>query len=280
MIPKQKRNYFRSESTICRVRFKGQSGRGAIYGNEFPEKTWRTLFISSYQVLSISDISEITELRLVFKDQHLGNLDLTPDWVKWLWTSPRDKLNTTIIEFSPTAIKILSREQYTLLLSETPQLNSKVIIHDYNSGISHGSILNIIGDTIEVKAEIDSCPLAGVPLLNENHNVIGIHDSLIEKKDQSSNVTLKAINIVSIFSAYSDYIKSFLNGKTEDEIWLEKIHMIPKKDFELIGRGGFGTVFKIKIDTELALKIVGGFGNLSYYQSQVRALKNRIRNRF
>ena len=108
-IPKQKVIYYRPsayfspQSTICNVTYKEQSGTGALYGYEFPEQTWRTLLIACNQVLRISQVKEIVGLRLLFKDETIGNVDMTPDWVKWLWTSPRDQLNVTVIEFSPTA---------------------------------------------------------------------------------------------------------------------------------------------------------------------------------
>ena len=118
IIPEQKlnnsnpKNYFRPQSTICNIKYKEQSGTGAIYGFEFPEGTWRTLFITCNQVLRISQRKEVVGLRLVFKDETIGNVDITPDWVKWLWTSPREQLNVTVIEFSPTALTVLSRMQY------------------------------------------------------------------------------------------------------------------------------------------------------------------------
>ena len=61
IIPEQKlnysrpKNYFRPQSTICNIKYKEQSGTGAIYGFEFPEGTWRTLFITCNQVLTISE---------------------------------------------------------------------------------------------------------------------------------------------------------------------------------------------------------------------------------
>ena len=63
-IPKQNVNYsynrpkdyFRYQSTICKVTYNEQSGTGAIYGYEFPEGTWRTLFITCNQVLNVLDV--------------------------------------------------------------------------------------------------------------------------------------------------------------------------------------------------------------------------------
>ena len=130
-IPRQKVNYyrpkayFRSQSTICHVRYKEHSGTGAIYGFEFPEGTWRTLFITCNQVLNISNVIEIVGVRLEFKEETIGNVNMTPDWAKWLWTSPREQLNVTVIEFSPTALKVLSRMRYVRLLSGAPKKGGK-----------------------------------------------------------------------------------------------------------------------------------------------------------
>ena len=99
--------------TLCPVKYKEQSGNGAIYGCEYPEGTFRTLFITSF--LEISNVNEITDVCLVFDDKTIGNQNLTPDWVKWLWTSPVDKFNVTVIEFSPTALTVLSRTKYERL---------------------------------------------------------------------------------------------------------------------------------------------------------------------
>ena len=113
-IPKQTVNYnrpkdyFRPQSTICRVRYKEKSCTGAIYGYEFPEGTWRTLFIICNQVVRKSEAIEVVGIRLEFKDETIGNLDMTPDWVKWLWTSPplEYKFNVTVIEFSENGLNI------------------------------------------------------------------------------------------------------------------------------------------------------------------------------
>ena len=137
-IPKQKVNYnrpkdyFCPQSTICKVIYNEQSGTGAIYGFEFPEGTWRTLFVTCNQVVRISEAKQVVGIRLEFKDETIGNLDMTPDWVKWLWTSPRDKFNVRVIEFSPTALTILSRMQYARLISAVPENNTKVTFYRYN----------------------------------------------------------------------------------------------------------------------------------------------------
>ena len=80
---------------------------------------------------------------------------MTPDWVKWLWTSPRDKFNVTVIEFSPTVLTVLSRMQYVRLISAVPEKNTKVTLYHYNGEYARGSIINIIGDSIKYTIETD-----------------------------------------------------------------------------------------------------------------------------
>ena len=144
-------NNFNPNSTICKVIYKGQTGTGAIYGFEFPEGTWRTLLITCHQVLTIFDANEVVDLRLVFKDESIGTVDMTPDWVKWLWTSPREQLNVTVIEFSTTALTVLSRMKYARLLSATPKMDAKVTVFQYSGTVANGNIINVNGDSIQYK---------------------------------------------------------------------------------------------------------------------------------
>ena len=68
-----------------------------------------------------------------------------------------------------------------------------------------------------------------------------------------------------------------LDGKTENELWLERINQIPENEFELIGSGGYGKYTKLKLkqnhQNHVAVKIVQGVGKLSDYETQVRALE-------
>ena len=63
-IPEQKvlsrpKQSFRPQSTICKVIYKENSGTRAISEYEFPEGTWRTLFITCNQVLNVFDVKEV-----------------------------------------------------------------------------------------------------------------------------------------------------------------------------------------------------------------------------
>lgn len=195
-------NHLRSQSTICTVIFKNKSGIGAIYGYDSPEGTWRTLFITSFEVLSISDVKEITDLILIFKDGIIKNQNITPDWVKWLWTSPGHQLNVALIELSPIALKILSGTQYTRLIAATPIEKMKITIIDPNGSISNGNILNLNGNCINFTVGEDRI-IQGAPILNENFNVVGIYCGLCDASNENPNKTCTAINIFSILDAYN-----------------------------------------------------------------------------
>ena len=52
-------------------------------------------------------------------------------WVKWLFTSPVNKLNVTVIEFSVTALTILSQMKYERLAPEAPVVNEVVSVFQY-----------------------------------------------------------------------------------------------------------------------------------------------------
>ena len=65
-------NEFQPLSTICKIEYKEKSGIGAIYKYEFPQGTWRTLLITSNEILEISHVNDITELRLEFETIQLA----------------------------------------------------------------------------------------------------------------------------------------------------------------------------------------------------------------
>ena len=67
----------------------------------------------------------------MFEDNTIGNLFLTPDWVKWLVTSPADNLNVTVIEFSVTALSILLQMNYGRLAPGVPVVNEELSVVQY-----------------------------------------------------------------------------------------------------------------------------------------------------
>ena len=112
-------------------------------------------------------MNEITDVCLVFEDKTISNQYLTPDWLKWLWISPVDKFNVTVIEFSPTALKVLSRTKYERLTSDVHVENEHVSVYQYikeSLNIGKGRINKVIGEVIEYSLNTEelSC---GFPLL-------------------------------------------------------------------------------------------------------------------
>ena len=193
-------------------------------------------------MLEISTVNGIVNLELYFEDKNTGNFFLTPDWVKWLFTSPVDRLNVTVIEFSLTALAILSRTRYERLVPADPVLNEVVNVYKYYEGtlsIEKGSVKKVIGESIEytnMSQEDKKEYCSGFPLLNKQFKVVGIHTNIYNGED-----TLKAIAIGSILEAFKSFITKKLGGRTENELWLEKITQIPKNEFQLIGSGGMGS---------------------------------------
>ena len=88
------REFKQLQLSICSVDY-NKSGTGSFIKMEFPESsgTWRYLIITAFHVAPITQSSEVTRLKLVFEDKTIGNVNLTPDWVKTLWTWPPDMNN-------------------------------------------------------------------------------------------------------------------------------------------------------------------------------------------
>ena len=233
-------------------------------------------------MLEISDVNEITDGELEFADNTLGKQCITPDWVKWLWTSPVDKLNVAVIEFSPTALKILSRTKYERLTPDVPVENEEVSLWQYCERILNfgkGRIVKVNGESILYSSNIENAKYSsGFPLLNDKLKVVGIHVGSIDNNLPGRQI-MKAINIKFIIEGFKTYVNENLGGKTENELWLEKINLIPHNELlsQYIGSGGYGHVYKIKIQTELALKIFQPVGKLNDYKAEASALEKEYR---
>ena len=65
--------------------------------------------------------------------------------------------------------------------------------------------------------------IAGAPLLNENWSVVGLYNGLWDRQMNLQRKTYKATNIQSVLNAFKTYVVEQLGGKTENELWLERI---------------------------------------------------------
>ena len=143
---------FRPQSSICSIEYKSQNATGFIIGLEFPESTWRTLFMTSFQVAPINNPNEVTNLKMVFEDKTIGNVNWTPNWVRHLWTSPTEEFDVTVIELSTMAMTILSRTNVARLNAATAQYKERISILHYLPYKNNGSIewlLNVGCGTID-----------------------------------------------------------------------------------------------------------------------------------
>ena len=115
-------------------------------------------------------------------------------------------------------------------------------------------------------------------------DVVGIHAGSLGTAHESAagnTADSKATNIQAILNAFTKYVLKMLNGKTENELWLEKINMIPPTEFQLIGSGGYGQVYKIKVKTESTRISCQNCSRCmehsSDYEPQIRALEKEYR---
>ena len=100
---------------------------------------------------------------------------------------------------------------------------------------------------------------------------------LVNSKKLEERVVLTPINSGSILDAFITFITEKLGDRTENELWLEKINQIPQNEYEYVGSGGNGQVYKIKIQTELALKIFRPCGKLCDFKDEASALEKEYK---
>ena len=117
--------------------------------------------------------------------------------------------------------------KYECLAPADPVENEDVSVFQYRKESLHfakGKINKVIGEVIEYSLDIEelSC---GFPVLNEQLKVVGIH---VKSDKLKERVVLTAIAIGSILEAFKTFIKEKLGGRTENELWLEKIAQIPR----------------------------------------------------
>ena len=282
--PFSQNDYFRPQSSICSVEYKSRHGTGAIIGLEFPEDTWRTLFMTSYQVAPINDPNEITNLKVIFEDKTIGILNWTPNWVETLWKSPTEELDVTVIELSRKAMTIFSRTNVARLNAATAQDKEKISTFHYLPYLYNGSnewALNIVNGMIDnineniieysTVAKIES---PGSPVMNGEFKIIGL-----ESKNGAGPNKWKAISMNQILEAYKNYLREKYGGQLRMRSGFNVLTKFLKMNYKLIGCGGYGKVYKViePNDNVYALKLVEGFGGLDNYKSQVHALENEYR---
>ena len=281
--PFSQNDYFRPQSSICSVEYKSRHGIGAIVRLEFPEDTWRTLFMTSFHVAPINDPNEITSLKVIFEDKTIGNLNWTPDWVETLWKSPTEELDVTVIELSIIAMSIFSRTNIKRLNAATAQDKERISTYfnlpDFYNGSNefalnkvNGMIDNINENIVEYSIDIVKIESPGSPIMNGEDKIIGL-----ESKNGAGPNKWKAISMNQILEAYKKYLQEKYGGRPENEIWLQRINKITGKQY--IGRGSFGTVYKVVEPNEnvYALKLVEVHGNYDNYRSQINALHTEYR---
>ena len=120
---------------------------------------------------------------------------MTPDWVKWLFTSPADELNVTVIEFSVIALSILSQFKYERLEPATPVESQAVSAFLYREGtliFGTGCVKKVIGEVIEYTSNLYEEFNCGLPLLNDHLKVVGIR---VKQEKLEERVVYTAINI-------------------------------------------------------------------------------------
>ena len=64
----------------------------------------------------------------------------------------------------------------------------------------------------------------------------------METSNESKLTIYKEIKIQSILEGFTKCVMKSLGGKTENELWLEKLIRIPKAEYEFIGSGGYASV--------------------------------------
>ena len=219
-------------------------------------------------------------------------MNLTPDWVKSgrLYTFP-NQLDVVIIEFSRTAMKILSRTNFASLLDADIEKEVSVSSYVYQYPVLNGRLAVVKGKISKIESKIikywaqTEVGGSGSPVLNENLKVIGIHcGTLTDEVFKNDKVQCKgikqAIRIDEILKAFKDKLLDEYKGETmiikENLLrrteYLEWFEHSPK---HLLGRSGNVEVYKIFIQdrTSMAAKIIERLDN---YESQVDVLSKKF----
>ena len=149
--------------------------------------------------------------------------------------------------------------RYARLHSAAPQKREKISSFENNGGKVDGTIINVIENRNEIKAEISFTELIllklykskteislGSPIVNKNLNVVGIHVGSSVSSNEAAKSTGTCVSVQSVLTAFKYYVLQMLNGRTENELWMERINQIPANEFEHIGGGGYAQLAQVK----------------------------------
>ena len=113
--------------------------------------------------------------------------------------------------------------------------------------------------------------------MNDQFKVVGIDFGPDELEGRGNRKAVHIRFILKGFMTYEVFKRKIRWGRTENELWLEKINQIPQNEYEYVGSGGYGQVYKIKIQTELAFKIFRPVGKLCDYKDEARAYEKEYK---
>ena len=288
--------------SICYVESEyRKTGTGSFVNIEFPLNSgiMRYLFMTAFHVVQICLPDEVTGLKLKFGDNTstIGNVNLTPDWVKMLCAFP-NQMDVFVIEFSQTAMKILSGTNFASLPFACPQINESIFVYQYpdpNGGhvVGIGTITSITSvdnygnPIIEYQQAHTEVGSSGSPVLNKDFKVVGIHCGTSTNDDFEENkIQYKgkrhATRIDEILKVFKEKLLDRYGGNEKLLIivkQMEWFEQIPKSALHFIGSGSYGNAYKITVQGGLyyVVKTIEKFGGLDKYNSQVAALTNEFK---
>lgn len=121
-------------SSLCRVDHLRTQGTGALVNlrrNNEPD-IWT--FMTCNHVVPTVDTAELCALELYFTNPKLGTLFIQPDWIRFAWTHSVQRLDVTVVEFTPNAFQYLQEKGAVFLNIEEPHEGNKVALFQFPKG--------------------------------------------------------------------------------------------------------------------------------------------------